>query len=282
MSNDNNDKPFNLSLHEKKISELYQNNKQHQGEEPSAELDSGIMAMAKQQLTVNHSLLTKQQTLNEEPHSDKSIHSKTKKAWQWPLSLVASVGLLGVLLITQKDYFIHPNNIVARDTAILNEPVMRTPDISATEALRDELAAEQSYPSMKIVALTQNAEVLLDRESNLVVRKKMSVNQTPRILKDHMLERSKLEVNSARTSNLSLSELSKLAESLKLELAIQSLSEVESSATSIKMQQTLFEHLAQYQKSHVEFKITDKYLSVLTEKQVQQLRSAAFEVVPEN
>ena len=78
MSKNNKDKPFYLSPHEKKISEFYQNNKRHQGEEPSAQLDSEIMAMAKQHFKVNHSLLTKQQTLNEQPHIDKGTYSKIK------------------------------------------------------------------------------------------------------------------------------------------------------------------------------------------------------------
>lgn len=282
MSNDNKNKSFNLSNHEKKISELYQNNKQHQGEEPCAQLDYQIMAMAKQHLTVNHSLLTKQQTLNEQPHSDKGTHSKIKKSWQWPLSLVASVGLVSVLMITQKDYFIHPNNIVAGDTEILNEPVLRTTSESATDTSRDELAVEPSFQSMKIVASSQKYEVLLDSGSNLMARKKMSVSQTPTVLEEQILDKSIFEDKIARTSAMSLSELSKLAELLRIELATQNMSEIEASASSIKMQQSLFEQLAQYQKSHVDFKITEKYLSVLTDNQVQQLKPNAMKAVSEN
>lgn len=284
MSNDNKDKPFNLSSHEKKISELYQNNKQHHGEEPSAQLDSEVMAMAKQHLTVNYNLLTKQQMLNEQPHNDKSIYRKTKMAWQWPLSLVASVGLVSVLMITQKDYFIHPNNIVAGDTDILNEPVMRTQSVSATETRTDELAVKLPFQSMKIVVSSQKHEVLLDSGSSLMARKKMSVRQTPTVLKEQILDKSMFEDKSARTStlSLSLSELLKLAELLRIELATQNMSEIEASASSIKMQQSLFEQLAHYQKSHVDFKITDKYLSVLTDDQVQQLKSNATKAVPEN
>jgi hypothetical protein len=282
MSNDNKDKPFNLSPHEKKISELYQNNKQHQGEEPSAQLDSEVMAMAKQQLTVNHSLLTKQQILNEQPHSDKGTHSKIKKSWQGPLSLVASVGLVSVLMITQKDYFIHPNNIVAGDIDILNEPVLRTPTVSATDTRTDELAVKPSFQSMKIVVSSQKHEVLLDSGSNLMARKKMSVGQTPTVLKEQILDKSMFEDKTARTSSMSLSELSKLAELLRIELATQNMSEIEASASIIKMQQSLFAQLAQYQKSHVDFIITEKYLNVLTDNQVQQLKPNAKKAVSEN
>ncbi|MGK0382472.1 MAG: hypothetical protein ACI8QG_002243, partial [Flavobacteriales bacterium] len=38
----------------------------------------------------------------------------------------------------------------------------------------------------------------------------------------------------------------------------------------------------QYQKSHEEFELTEKYLSVLTDKQVQQLKSVATEAPSEN
>jgi hypothetical protein len=282
MSKNNKDKPFYLSPHEKKISEFYQNNNKRQGEEPGAQLDSEIMAMAKQHFKVNHSLLTKQQTLNEQPHIDKGTYSKIKKSWQWPLSLVASVGLVSVLLMTQKDYLIHPNNIVAEDTSILNEPVLRISSVSATGTLTDELEVEQSSQLMKIEALSQKADVLLDSELNLMTRKTISVSQTPRALKNEMFDEFKLEDNIARTSAMSLSTLSKLAELLKLELAKQNMSEIEANASSIKMQQTLFEHLAQYQKSHVDFKLTEEYLSVLTDKQVQQLMSMSTKAVLED
>ncbi|MFQ3192336.1 MAG: hypothetical protein ACI936_003488, partial [Paraglaciecola sp.] len=208
--------------------------------------------------------------------------SKIKKSWQGPLSLVASVGLVSVLMITQKDYFIHPNNIVAGDTDILNEPVLRTPTISATDTRKDELAVEPSFQSIKIVASSQKYEVLLDSGSNLMARKKMSVSQTPTVLKEQILDKSMFEDKTSRTSAMSLSELSKLAELLRIELATQNMSEIEASASIIKMQQSLFAQLAQYQKSHVDFIITEKYLNVLTDNQVQQLKPNAKKAVSEN
>jgi phospholipase/lecithinase/hemolysin len=81
---------------------------------------------------------------------------------------------------------------------------------------------------------------------------------------------------------MSLSELSKLAELLRIELATQNMSEIEASASIIKMQQSLFAQLAQYQKSHVDFIITEKYLNVLTDNQVQQLKPNAKKAVSEN
>ncbi|MFT5924615.1 MAG: hypothetical protein ACI9LE_001614 [Paraglaciecola sp.] len=281
MSKENKDKPFYLSPYEKKISEFYQNNKQRQGEEPSAQLDSEIMAMAKQYFKVNHSLLTKHQTLNEHPHNDKGRYNKIKKSWQWPLSLLASVGIVSVLLLTQKNYFIHPNNIVAEDTIILNEPVLSTSSVSATGTLTGVLEVEQSFKLMKIEASSEKADVLLDSELNLMTRKKTSVSQTPRALKDEMLDEFKLEDNIAGTSAMSLSKLSRLAELLKLELDTQNTLEIEANASSIKMQQTLFEQLAQYQKRHVDFKLTEEFLSVLTEIQIQQLMSMPTKAVPE-
>ncbi|MGK0305986.1 MAG: hypothetical protein ACI8UG_001737 [Gammaproteobacteria bacterium] len=52
---------------------------------------------------------------------------------------MASLGLVSVLLMNQKDYFIHPNNIVAEDTSIVDEPVLSTSSVSATGTLTDEL-----------------------------------------------------------------------------------------------------------------------------------------------
>jgi hypothetical protein len=162
--------------------------------------------------------------------------------------LLASAGLVSVLLITQQYYFIHPNNIVAEDTGILNEPVLRTPSESATGTLTDVLEAEQPFQLMKIEASAQKADVRVDSELNLMTIKKISVSRTPRVLKDEMLDGFELEDNIARTSVITLSKRSRLAELLKLELDTQNTLEIEANASSIKMQETLFEHLAQYKK----------------------------------
>ncbi|MFT4747596.1 MAG: hypothetical protein ACI8XG_001676 [Congregibacter sp.] len=45
---------------------------------------------------------------------------------------------------------------------------------------------------------------------------------------------------------------------------------------------TNHEQLAQYQKSHVDFKLTEEFLSVLTEMQIQQLKSMSTKAVPED
>ncbi|MFB1035110.1 MAG: hypothetical protein QMC38_07155, partial [Sinobacterium sp.] len=124
MSIDNKDESFELLAHEKTISELY-HNKECKAEVPSAQINAEIMAMAKQQLLDNSLLLIKEQS-----STNKNPQNNTKKTWQWPFSLVASVGILGILFISQKDYFINPSNVVAGDAGILNAPVMRTPDIS--------------------------------------------------------------------------------------------------------------------------------------------------------
>jgi hypothetical protein len=292
MSGDDKDESFDLLAHEKKISELYQNNKKHQTVEPSTQIDSGIMAMAKQQISGNSSLLTKGQTLKQQPPDNKNTKTKTRnmsqKAWQWPFSLVASVGFLGVLLITQRDYFIHPKNIFVGDAGVLNAPVMRGPDISEAESFTEALATVQSFQAKKIAASAQKYEILLDKEVLLdkkliaVERKIISISHTAKLLKEQMLDKSMLEGNSAKTSPMLLSEMSKLAELLKQELAIQNMSELQASASSLKMQQTLFEQLIQYQKSHADFIISEKYSSVLTDKQVQQVKSVATEAVSEN
>jgi hypothetical protein len=88
------------------------------------------------------------------------------------------------------------------------------------------------------------------------------------------MEKSLLEDNSVKTSMMSLSDMSELAGSLKIEQATQDISKLEASASSVDMQQILFKQLIQYQKSHIEFKITEKYLSVLTDEQIRKLKTS--------
>jgi hypothetical protein len=192
------------------------------------------------------------------------------------------VGFLGVLLITQQEYFIHPNNIVATDAGMLNEPLMPATDINADEALTQKEAAEKSFQRERIVPTAQKYEVLLDPKISAVTRKKMSVNQTEKMLNSQMLHQPTLAHNAPNTSSMSLVEMTRLVELLKLDLSLQIKSGGEMSVSSVNMQQTLFEQLSQFQKSHEEFTITEKYLSVLTEKQVQQLIPIIIEAVPEN
>jgi hypothetical protein len=284
---DNQDGTFDLLVHEKKISDIYQNSKAHQAEKPNAQLDSEIMAIAKQQLLGSYSLLAKDQTLLQQISADKNRQKKTQtktqnnspKSWQGPFSLAASVGVLGILFITQTDYFINPNYIVTGDAQIIDAPAMRAPNIIEAEILTPESAAAQPFQSIKKPTSAQKYEVLLDEESfnkesfskesfnkelMAMQRERVSVSPDQKVLKKQMMN------------------MSKLAELLRLEQALQNMSERVTSASNVKMQQNLFEQLIQYQKSHEEFELTEKYLSVLTDKQVQQLKSVATEAPSEN
>lgn len=279
---DNQDGTFDLLVHEKKISDIYQNSKAHQAEKPNAQLDSEIMAIAKQQLLGSYSLLAKDQTLLQQISADKNRQKKTQtktqnnspKSWQGPFSLAASVGVLGILFITQTDYFINPNFIVTGGAQIIDASAMRAPNIIEAEILTPESAAAQPFQSIKKPTSAQKYEVLLDEESfnkesfnkelMAMQRKRVSVSPDQKVLKKQMMN------------------MSKLAELLRLEQALQNMSERVTSASNVKMQQNLFEQLSQYQKSHEEFELTEKYLSVLTDKQVQQLKSVATEAPSEN
>ena len=304
---DNQDGSFDLLAHEKKISDIYQNSKAYQAEKPNAQLDSEIMAIAKQQLLGNSSLLAKDHTLVQQIATDKNRQNKTQnktktqnnspKSWQGPFSLVASVGVLGILFITQTDYFINPNYIVTGDAHIINVPVMRAPNIIESEILIPESAAVQPFQSIKKPASAQKYEMLLEEESfdkeslnkesfnkELMVmqRKRVLVSPDQKVLKEQMMNMSKLADNAVKKSPMSLSDMSKLTELLKLSQALQYMSEGVTSALNVKMQQNLFEQLSLYQKSHDEFELTKKYLSVLTDKQAQQLKSVATEAPSEN
>jgi hypothetical protein len=297
---DNQDGTFDLLVHEKKISDIYQNSKAHQAEKPNAQLDSEIMAIAKQQLLGSYSLLAKDQTLLQQISADKNRQKKTQtktqnnspKSWQGPFSLAASVGVVGILFITQTDYFINPNFIVTGGAQIIDASAMRAPNIIEAEILTPESAAAQPFQSIKKPTSAQKYEVLLDEESfnkesfnkelMAMQRKRVSVSPDQKVLKKQMMNMSKLADNAVKKLPMSLSDMSKLAELLRLEQALQNMSERVTSASNVKMQQNLFEQLSQYQKSHEEFELTEKYLSVLTDKQVQQLKSVATEAPSEN
>jgi hypothetical protein len=293
---DKKDETFDLLAHEKKISELYQNTQAFQAEKSSARLDSKIMAMAKQQLSGNSGLLIQEQSLPQQSLNNKNKQRKTQnkspKSWQWPFSLVASVGLLGILFITQRYYFINPSNIVVGETDIFNEPTMQAPDISQSEKYPQEIAVDQSFQEMKSVSSSSKSELLsykevmidkkvmldkemlLGKEFSAVARKRILISQPQKVLEEQIMEKSLLEDNSVKTSMMSLSDMSELAGSLKIEQATQDISKLEASASSVDMQQILFKQLIQYQKSHIEFKITEKYLSVLTDEQIRKLKTS--------
>jgi hypothetical protein len=277
VNNDN--ESFDYLAHEKKISELYQNNKQHQAEEPSVEINAKIMAMAQQQLSDNPSLLNKDSLLEQQQTESQNNQSKSKNTWQWPFSLVASVGLLGVLFITQQEYFINPTHVESNDAGLLNEPVIPVPYTRVAETVAAELAVRSSQTAVT----TQIVEQRLNTDYSALATKRVdtksvSINQAPNELKKQMLDRPKLEDNSA----MSLFEMSKLAESLKRKLAIESNEQTKARATSLKMQQTLFEHLLKYQNSHAEFILTEEFLCVLTEEQVQALQFFGTDAVIQN
>ena len=158
MSNHSKNESFDLLAHEIKISELYQNGKKQQFENPSQQIDAEVMAMAKQQLSDNSRVLTKEKMFEQKTEGYPSSKSKIKK-WHWPFSMVASVGLLGVLFITQREYYIHPNSVVPKDVGLVNEAVMRAPDNSL-----EEVAVQQSLKTMKMAVSAKQYEERLDKE----------------------------------------------------------------------------------------------------------------------
>ena len=282
MSSDNTNESFNLLSHEKKISELYHSNNARQGEKPSAQLDSKIIALAQKQLSENASLLSKDHNHIQQQSGIKDTKSKRINAWQWPFSLVASVGILSVLLITQKDYFIHPNDIAATDVGKLYQPVLKENNISTVESRTYEEADQLALPALQRMVSVKKDEVMLEQKFTTSARKGMSIKQSPIVLKEQTVAKTTIAANFAKKSFMSLSEMFNLAELLKVEQARQNKAGLAANAASIKMQQTLFEHLTEYQKSHKENKIAKEFLNVLTEKQIKHLQSMVTEAVPEN
>ena len=273
MSHDKNDESFDPLPHEKNISEIYQGNNKHRAELPSEQIDTKIMVLAQEQIH------------KQSPAINKITNIKRLKTWQWPLSMAASIGILGVLFITQTEYFIQPNNINSNDAGILQAPVMRASDshfAKVDETLAEQKQTEENVQVAQKTASATKTATLSGNEFPAQARKSLSISGSSSMLQEQMLDKSMLEDNSAKISPMSLYEMSKLAELLKLELAIQNMSKLESNASLAQMQKTLFEHLIQYQKTHPEYTITEKYLSVLTEQQAQQLTALGIKAVPEN
>ena len=149
MSNNDKNDSNDLLAHEKAISELYQNNKQHHTEGPSAQIDAKIMALAEQQLLDNPSALIKDPLPEQQTTGIQKTPSRDKTSWQWPFSLVASVGLLSILFITQREYFINPTHVVSNDVDLLNEPVIQqTPDMNMLEPETKESLVRPSFQAM--------------------------------------------------------------------------------------------------------------------------------------
>ena len=114
----------------------------------------------------------------------------------------------------------------------------------------------------------------------------MSLSHTPQVsqelLSENMLlQGSKLEEHVTKIQSMSLHDMSKLAELLTLELALQDRSNLEKNTSIINKQHTLFDQLVEYQKNHIEYKIPEKYLSVLSDKQVLQLTLLDAAAVPQ-
>lgn len=271
-----------LSAYEKKISELYQSDKKRHAEMPSLNIDADIMAMAKQHLS-DHSSLSTNGLLRDSHNTDyQSTKRKSKKAWQGPFSLVASVGLLSILLITQRDYFIHPNNIVAEDAGIISEPVLKSADIMTNEIATEKLEVEPSLQATKMSASTQMQEQHLIKNNEGIARKRGSVNQSAEILEEQLASKSMFGDNVDDMPTMSLLEMSKLANLLRQDQTLVNQLEQETSDSTIRKQQVLFEQLLKYQRAHIDFKITEKYLDVLSEKQIQQLQSFDLDAEPVN
>ncbi|WP_339719901.1 hypothetical protein [uncultured Paraglaciecola sp.] len=280
MSNDNKNDTFDLLPHEKKISDLYQNIKKQQGEMPSANLDAEILAMAQRQLSENSLVEAKAQECKPLGPNVKNIQLKKKMAWQWPMSLVASVGIMTVLLITHSDYYIHPNNVDVTDSGVVNGPVTQTSKLSAPEKLAFLDKSELLSKTQMTEAIHKEA-LFVKQNGAPVARKSLSDNQTAKVPKERQLDSAQSEV-SFTSPPMSLAEMSKLLEALKGELAAHQQAESEVNGKTIQMQQTLFEQLFHYQESHREGRITNEFLNVLTDEQRKQLQSLTSEAIPEN
>jgi hypothetical protein len=282
MSSSNKNEPFDLSAQEKGISKLYQNYKRQHGEEPSLNIDAEIMAMAQQQLSENSNSMDHQHKLKQAENGVNHTQPDKRKIWRGPFSLVASVCVLTILLITQRDYLIHPNQIDATDVSTLDVPVSKVPKISSVESFAEEKDEERSSRARQVTVSAQRDEVVSDQKYAALAKKSMSIIPTPKEHKEQLLERTLFVDNAPKISTISLEDIYKLAEVLKLEMTSKDKSKLELNSKITKLQQDLFEHMSTYQEGHGEITLTEDFLNVLTDKQIKQLQSMAIETVPKN
>jgi hypothetical protein len=264
-----NDRDFDLLPHEKKISDLYQQSQNTLEPNPSTQLDSVILAKAKQQALDN---------------VEQAVSTKVKKRrGQWPISIAASVCLLSVLFITQQQNFTGVNDDLVNTRQSMPEPKMSRPDMGPLKEIESDLAKHDVNEYRKVQlqkAQAQQSERLIAKVQVSAARmKKSELNglnfAADEISADIIHTETPELLASSGLSMLTLSEIDKLADSLRLVSMAEDNGKQNNHASVINQQLTLFEALQEYKKSHQEFIIGKKYLEVLTDAQVQQLKTLA-------
>lgn len=254
------DQDFDLLPHEKKISDLYQQSQHTLEDNPSTELDSIILAKAKQQVSDN---------------VDQPVSTKAKKrVGQWPISIAASVCLLSVLFITQQQDFTHVNDDLVDSRQSMPAPQMSRPDMAPLKEIETDMAKRRVNEYRKVElqkTQSQESERLIAKVQVTAARMKKPELNGLNFSTDVIHTETAELLASADSPILTLSEIDKLADSLRLALMPKDKGK-QTSVINLNQQQVLFEALQEYKKSHQKFIISKKYLEVLTEVQVKKLK----------
>lgn len=263
------------SSHENKLSQLYRDSQDLEAEIPSPTIDSEILAIAKKQLANTSTVLTAEQLV-----VSSNIKQKKRRAWRRPLSLAASVGFVSVLFVTQYDYFTQPYSEEVEDVTSMSVPTL-DPSETIISQPPPEKPADRYY---KKVQLRQVEEVLEELASQPKPADAKSTALSPRIENSTLtqLEGVKSELVLTATPKMTLTEMTELAESLNRQFATLNGAQLKASGPLLNRQQTLFEHLLEYQKRHPSFRIPDNFLQVLTMQQKQQLLQAKTDTIETN
>lgn len=292
---------FEPLAHEQKISQWYQQMNAESKQQPSSKLDANILNVAKKvaQKSLKNNALQNTHGTNtaaEGVGSDATKHAlipsekknKPRSKWYRHLSLAASVAILGVLFFSQYDFFVSPE-VALRQPVTLPTPaeIQELSEAPSSQKTTDkEVAATDTaskarllYESVQERKRASSEELPLKQSPVKLPTTSVAQLNKPDI-KEKMVDNARLAENSAQTQPMSLYEMSKWAEVLRLEMAIGQLTdtlEVKPQEKVTKMQRTLFEHLTVYQSAHPEYQIEEKFLRVLTLSQVNQLKSVSVD-----
>jgi hypothetical protein len=268
------DQDFERSASEQQLSDLYQDCRNNQTEKPSVQLDSAILEQARQNLKTPLSLI--------------KTFTKKHSTWRGPFSLVASLGVLAILLVTQRDMFLQQQDII-HDVNQLPTPVSTitempiVAEVPAAEVMADNLELKDNLSSLPQLIQQQSAakKNFSPLQTNLQPVLLSADETPPQMMKEQMLKPGALKQGSVKVQPMTLFEMSKLAEVIKLELATQNRMAINNHQVvgnddvvidnTQNMQSTLFEHLMHYQQVYPEFSLTDKFKKVLTDEQIKQL-----------
>jgi hypothetical protein len=274
MSQDDKDDQLESLDQVKYISQLYQASKLNPHEMPTKKIDKSILALAKERVKHDDFLAGKT-----------NARDKKRSKWRPYLSLAASVCLVSLVFITQRQYFIDPPKTLIADNPL--EPEMMRMASQSKETRSEEIQHDdtQDDEQPETIVLEPSSNLLTDRRG-MVSSGKSSLADTQSVPRQEFLVKQKKQQVEKRKKRLvdPLFEIDKVAKQLQSETAKDSkhdrfVAPLTTENTAV-LQTLLFDKLFQYKLDHPESVIGNEYYQLLTEQQTNQLLSINKENKP--